>query len=91
VAAKLPGFMKQKVVQPNRDRPLLAAKLPGFIVQPNRDRPLLAANRDSASLRPELDLGEDEVRGVCTAAVMPALAHTRKWQTVKHNTLGPKI
>ena len=61
------------------------------VVQPNRDKLPLAAKRDSAPLWPELDLGEDEVRGAYMATVMPALAHTRKWQTVKHNTLGPKI
>ena len=82
MAAKPLVFLQSKVVQPNRDKLPLAAK---------RDSAPLAAKRDSAPLWPELDLGEDEVRGAYMATVMPALAHTRKWQTVKHNTLGPKI
>jgi len=32
-----------------------------------------------------------EVRDVSMVAVMPALAPTRKWQTVQRNILDPKI
>ena len=70
---------------------LILVILPVTKGQPRHQESDKAPKRDSAPLWPELDLGEDEVRGAYMATVMPALAHTRKWQTVKHNTLGPKI